>query len=184
MTTVLGTLAVLSVLLCGCCQAQDLPGKWSGRVKLEVAGEAPLTDTVVSYISRELRALGDIELVQVNPDFAVSVVALENTVEEGRRVTGYTLAVVITKPVQLNLIDALLGDTVPETGRDSLKKTFKDAVEIKDQSCKITPVEHLQKTCREIVIDLDTRCLQPARMYWQKGIDYMKEIREKKKAQQ
>ena len=59
------------------CIAQA-PPKYSGTVQLYISGEDDSLKTQVnSFISRELRSLGDITIVDVKPDFVLQIIVMK-----------------------------------------------------------------------------------------------------------
>src|ERR1041385_3460071 len=85
--------------------AQDTPKHWSTTVSLSVDGimEGPLRNQVQSYIGRELRKLGDITIVDDKPEYTISLIGYNTNTKLGQTV-GFTLSILVTKPVLPGLI--------------------------------------------------------------------------------
>ena len=129
------------------------------RVQVEVSYKADdtMNSLIKSYIKRELRSLGDVEVVNTNPEFQIIIVGKTDHTKGGRDL-GYSLAVAYTTR-----------HTVPSF---VLRKDISDWM----KSTYLSPVyvlegliimggerENLQSVCQETVADLDTKMLEPLR---------------------
>ena len=60
----------------------------------------------ISFLTRELRALGDVEVIDtvVDADYHISVVALETSSRASGAHTGYAVSAIVTAPVNLDTL--------------------------------------------------------------------------------
>src|SRR5262245_34821533 len=90
--------ALLFLLICFrpyvSAQPLNVPKKPNTRLKLDVKAPQNIQKSFVSYLSRELRLLGDIELVEENPHYLVSVLGIANESSNSRKAFGYTFSIV------------------------------------------------------------------------------------------
>jgi hypothetical protein len=82
-----------------------LPQKWI-KVRVPVSAPDSMKREALSFLTRELRALGDVEVVDTVVDnfpyYQIQVVALETS---SRAVpTGYAVSAIVTAPVYLGLL--------------------------------------------------------------------------------
>lgn len=93
------TLLLLTALPLG---AQETVSEIPIRVYVRVNGTSPIAEQLLSYVSRGLRSLGDVEVVQENqkPDFTVRILAEDLTVF-GARTPDVYLSVVVTSPLSV-----------------------------------------------------------------------------------
>src|ERR1051326_8957670 len=86
--------AVLLILSCISTFAQNT--KWSATLKLEVtAKDDDSRDAITSYISRELRRLGDIVIGETGTQFRLHIVAIHIDVGSTSQRLGYAISSVL-----------------------------------------------------------------------------------------
>ena len=88
-------LAAFAVVICLCLVIDAHAQYQKMKVRVEINGDD--ASIVESYINRELRSLGDVQLVQnqVDADFQLIITALKTKTHGGKDV-GYSMAVVYT----------------------------------------------------------------------------------------
>ena len=93
------TLLLLTALPLG---AQEAVSEIPIRVRVVVGGTSSAAKQILSYVSRELRSLGDVEVVQKNqkPDYTVRILA-EELKAVGARTPDVYLSVVVTSPLSV-----------------------------------------------------------------------------------
>lgn len=97
-TVTIATLALLLLLLpLGAVRAQSIkPQRFS--VELELDADKDIKATAVSYVSRELRSLGDVDVVD-NAEITIFVSILPVRIRTGEK-TGYVLSYDVTRAVE------------------------------------------------------------------------------------
>jgi hypothetical protein len=152
--------------------AQD---RWSARVQVEVSAPTnDLRDQLVSYITRNLRSLGDVEVVDTNPTFKISIVSLSNTLMSGQS-GGYTISTVILKPLDATQVDLMLKSMdTPEVIVNMVSIMTTDEVEFKDHLLNTGSVYQLPAMCQDLVTSLDSRVFENERKQYRGFQDYIK----------
>jgi len=147
----------------------------TARVKLEVSAKEEIKGEITSYFTRELRAIKDVTIVDDNPDWLISVVALENKVNDGVS-TGFTLSAVILRPIKKNIFEwdmetaARKGKLTP--GQRTIIDTFiSDGYHFESHLLRVGPTSDLKEMCQEIVADFDGKQLEDGRKMKQKWLD-------------
>lgn len=135
----------MGLLLVACCSF-SFGQKRTYDVEVVVgSSDKNLANTVESYITRELRTLGDVNLVKTKPLYSLRLIALKQENAAGNHL-GYVISVVAV----LNISCTLYGN--PDTCN-----LFDDHLVYVDGKDK------LREICEEIVTDFDTRILKPVR---------------------
>ena len=80
--------------------------KWHATVQVKYAGSDAFESQIKSYISRELRALGDVDQTDTKPDYIITSFSMES--KTGGRVIGYALHVTVELPVDLEFLHSLV----------------------------------------------------------------------------
>jgi len=159
-------------------------------VKLDIKADEEITNEIHSYISRELRSLGDVEVVKKNPKYIIQIVAVA-LVEEtntGRHI-GVALSTVTLQPLSSNrfvqfLLDEQIKGKVDDHSYKSLKNLVNSANYCYDHSLRSGNREDLQIICKKVVATFDVEILNADRELHRKETDMfyeaLKELREKK----
>jgi hypothetical protein len=148
------------------------PPKFSATVQLLIqCDDAPLKARVTSYLSRELRSLGEITIVEEKPDFAISAIVMILSAED-ESLRGFVIAVRTTKPEATEWWTAgwlkrVLGvETASKEKLDLLKLLHEDDVHNLQFSLVKGSLGHVQNVCEQIIADFDTEVLGPERKLW------------------
>ncbi len=130
---------LLVFIVCAFSFAVSAQDKFLAKVQIYVQynGESATNSSkelMSSYISRELRSLGDVEIVSVNPDYRIDVVFVDVLV--GGRNVGYAVSISFLKSAKCTFketnydgtpvsedCDASLYGTTAAISLDSLKET-------------------------------------------------------------
>jgi hypothetical protein len=88
-------LTLQTVCLCISFLAIDAKGAEKMRVSLGVAGPDDIKGEIINDLSRELRQLQDVDLVDRNFDYQVRIIAVHLESKKGRG-TGYAVSVLVT----------------------------------------------------------------------------------------
>ena len=163
------------------CFAQT-PAKYSARVKLMVSagpGEGiRRTDTSVanddslksqfnSFLGRELRSLGDVTLVDDKPDFVMAV--LVKRVSEGGSVVSVATLVSASLNASSLTTTLRLRGRLDDSQSQLLTDYMKTGSRILDFSLQNTNLSDVQSICKQIIVDFDSRQLDPERKLWSQG---------------
>lgn len=151
--------------------ARGLP-PFSGRVSVSVNANENIKGEIESYISRELRSLGDIIVTDNNPRWVLNIVALEVSTKGGYK-SGVLLSIVILEPFDSSLLMDLVGDKNKQNKQLIYVMTL-DLYSFSGHWLRVGAPEDLRKICNAIVADFDTEYIKPARDSWQNIIDYQK----------
>lgn len=114
------------------------------RVSLEVSAPDNMKAEVISYLSRELRKLEDVDIADRDVNYQISVVALRLASKAGAE-TGYALSVIVTSPF---------------SGLES-HPALKYAVMVIDHFVQTD--SQLQPLCQSVAIELDADVFEPGR---------------------
>lgn len=86
-----------AVLFQASAMAQGRPSKapWSVKLDATFSPPGPTQELIVSLLSREIRSLGDVAIVDSGENFTLRVLAMTDTAQDGRPI-GYVFAAVFT----------------------------------------------------------------------------------------
>jgi len=101
-------LIIVFLLLCPSlvlAEEESIPN-FKVRIKIDCTGE-DLKQTTESYLSRELRSLGDVTIVDTGEDCMIEVVLLENTITSGEKI-GPILSVAYLEPTDAKVFLSVL----------------------------------------------------------------------------
>ena len=180
-----GLLLVISVTLTGAQQGEKpsnaLPDltprvpepKAKPKFRVEVlANDDELNSQAASYIKRELRSLGDVEIVYKGADWQLRVLAMENKLKNGRK-TGYTVSVVVTRRFG-NRYATRVDKVIKEAGASGAVDEFTISVislailanisyEYEQNYLLVGDHDSLDKICKKAVTNFDIEYLEPER---------------------
>jgi hypothetical protein len=135
----------------------------NARVHVSVQATSGHGLRITSLINKELRALGDVDLGEGQPDFNIEILAIEEARADGTSTGMLAVAVNFLSPLK-GLEETLASGSkcLPLAERDRLKalSTVDARVQLLVFSVPASEVERLAK---DIVSSFDVRCLQPAR---------------------
>jgi hypothetical protein len=163
-----------ALLLLSCAAVSHAEQGFRTDVRLVVGKDDKIGGEVKSYVARELRGLGDVNVVDDGGEWWISTVTLTSVPKKGNG-SGYVLSVVIyQQPRMEGFFDAHLDN-------DRSKSMARDLI-----SGLVIPKGHwlfscapgdLRKTCAEIVTEFDTRCVTPARQAYEKTMKLLEKIK-------
>ncbi len=148
--------------------------KYSTTVELNITADKEITNEVYSYISRELRSIGDVKLVEDNPDWVINVVAMQTKNIAGHS-TGVAFSVVVVAelhsvPILLEIVKWTFGISpkeLRETQYMGLENSFTAVTAgqsaIQAHYLRVGSTENVQRICQGIVADFDAEQLKNAR---------------------
>jgi len=148
------TLIILRVA----CVGAELP-KFSASVTISVSANELIEQEVTSYISRELRQLGDVMIVDEGFRWQLGIVALEANLTDGKK-SGFVLSAVIVEHFDNSIFDYVAGEKehVEET-----KAITEDLVSFPDHVVYVGATKDLQLLCQKLVAHFDATHLDSAR---------------------
>lgn len=113
-----------------------------------------------SFIKRELRTLGDCELVTTNADFELRV--LGSTIVNGTKdVVGYCLSYLVVSPsISFKGVLTRLAPAIPPDAFPTIEWAYRDRVLVELHDIAICSPSKLQDACKTIVAAFDTRILE------------------------
>ncbi|MCP4339451.1 MAG: hypothetical protein GY799_11325 [Desulfobulbaceae bacterium] len=156
-----GSLCLLAVLNFAVYAADISTWKQPIRnVTVKVSAPEDIRDSVNSYLNRELRSLGDVELVD-NGEWEISVVAMEVKATGGGK-RGVALSTVIIQHFDPQFFQIMFQPKYIEIGI----KEMSDLSYPPEQWLMVGRRNELQQLCQEIIIDFDTKILEYERQFF------------------
>lgn len=146
----------LILIFCSSISAQD---KFLAKVQIYVQhnGTSPKQEQMVSYISRELRSLGDVEIVSENPDYRIDVVMVDLVV--GGKNTGYAISISFLKSAKCIFKDKYIDDTPVILDCDASLWGTTAAINL----------DYLKDTAESLVAKFDNNILSPDREFFNRN---------------
>jgi hypothetical protein len=142
-------------------QEFTLPQK-SITVQVTVSAPDSIKREALIFLTLELRALGDVEVVDTAPRYQIEVVALETSSRASTVPTGYAVSAIVTSPIDLSLLKFLFkqGGQADNAGLyDSLFKATEEATAghelILGHYLRIGPSDELAKLCAGLIATID-----------------------------
>ncbi len=141
------TLLIPLLAVIGFCSLHGFSQTRGFDVQVEItAKNKEVQDTLESYILRELRSLGDVNIVTAKPLLSLKIVVLETRNQNQETVNVYALSVAATRSVACTI-----------GGRRRTCELFED------QALYTNTADKLRAVCEEIVTDFDIRHLKDLR---------------------
>jgi hypothetical protein len=133
------------------------------KLKLDLKKETVIEQRVYSLISRELRALHDIDFVDVeyDADFTISIIILEDKNKAGE-VIGFSMAQLLTTtpmPIRVFLKEGIEKDKLARM----YQKIREDYRQITDFGLSGGSLEDLEKECERIMARWDAKVFDDRR---------------------
>jgi hypothetical protein len=170
------TLALVVLLPSGVAAADVSDLKHSAKVKVTVQASSGIEKEVRSYVSRELRGLHDVTVTDSEPDYELSILAMEDEARSGN-VVGVTLAYLCTEPSDPTFFTFIgKANQIGDKELNSLSRLFvKDHFTLCGFQLQTGARSDLNELVRRVVANFDSDMLEPARKSWQEMLDKMKE---------
>ncbi len=147
----------------------------SFRVGFVVEAEDSIKGRIESYISRELRSLGDVIQSKENYDYFLSIIALKLRTESGYD-TGVALSITIVSKFENKHMSFILEDLKDEDKSIAMEFTS-NLYYYPYHWLQKGSNEDLQSMCKDIVADFDIKFLQSYRDIYQIILDNKNKIR-------
>jgi hypothetical protein len=143
------------------------------KVKVMVDGSAEAS----SFLTRELRTLGDVEVVSTNQDYTINLLVLKTHTKQSIP-TGFVLSLVITRRNSIALVlegvTNRITDTLALGMVNSASVASQDLVLLDAHEVETCGPDDLRKACEGMVARFDAEHLEPARQSWKKLQDMIK----------
>jgi hypothetical protein len=143
---------------------------FSARVRVTVTADESIKGMVSSYLNRELRSLGDVELVDDNPEYEIRFLAVETKSLSGQK-TGVAFSVITSEYFDNQSISFTFQPKYKEMG---LRATAGLEHNL-DHRMEMGSTSELEKICKEIVADLDAKTLGESRRSFREMKEILKE---------
>ncbi|NIR52222.1 hypothetical protein GWO43_26880 [candidate division KSB1 bacterium] len=124
------------------------------KVKLEISADQSIKNIVSSYITRELRSIPDVTIVESDYLRTISIIATEMEYQSGENSAGVAIAVVVLQPIDNSSFDPKL--------REGLEPVI-----FRDFRLYTGSSEDLKRICQTIIADFDRETLEPIRIVFQ-----------------
>jgi hypothetical protein len=140
-----------------CFSVESKP--FSARVSVSVSADKNIQGQIESYITRELRSLGDVIVTDDNPRWTLSIIALTTANVRGQK-TGIAMSIVILEPF---CCSEYVANQVPEDVKVSISLLTMGLYGYSDHWLRICSPEDMRSLCTGIVADFDSKHLKKAR---------------------
>jgi len=162
------TLALIA--LCSISAHAQQPTKPTYRVSVGVSAKDDIKSDITSYVSRELRSLSDIVIVDSTPQYIISIVGIRAKTEGGRDL-GYDLSVTVTELNTEEYINALIPECLSKDDwrRSSLSAALAAGEDIKQHFLVVG--SDLRKLSSDLVATIDGEVFEQARKSHQSIMD-------------
>ena len=142
------------------------------KVKLLVGCEDDNTKAFIeSHIKRELRGLQDVEITRLGQQYELSIVAVESTYKtSGRKIGDIAVASMFLRRYNSGTVIRKLWDAYPvvpkKPKQDDVATLSLELISLYDKEylgLSTGMRKDLDEICQDIVVDFDTRMLEPDR---------------------
>jgi hypothetical protein len=158
---ILAFLLFLAIFPCGA----QTPVKYSSTVQLLITcDDDSMKNQFSSFVGRELRALGDITIVDAKPDIVITSVIVKHT-GVTQAINGFSVATLITSPESTGSLD-LIKDKLEPWILLFLKNEMAEGSNILKFDLRIGSLRDLKSISEELVADFDAKILNPRRKFW------------------
>ena len=167
------TIYVTLALLCTIAftgQSADIPNKQNFKFEVEILVECEDENTktfIESHIKRELRSLQDVEIADYGK-YILSIAAMENVYKSGKKVGSIALAYsserrYIPAVLKIMLMDAYPEGTIEHEIVTDILPELRILYDKTRLGLAIGMTYDLDELCKDIVVNFDTKMLEPDR---------------------
>jgi hypothetical protein len=176
------------LLLCGFPVLSDAQAPF--RVKLSLTAPDSLKAQITSYLSRELRSLHDVVIVEQNHEYELVIIVVDLGTTEAYKI-GIAISSVVLLPFDISeFTDKLVGKLLTSfaqhleltnIGKDTIERT-KDIYstlplyQVGDHQLRVASVNTLKSSCEDIIVDFDSRHLKLVRQMRQQWNNLLREF--------
>lgn len=159
---VLGAVVVSSALASSADPKPERP-PFQSKLLVRVTSEDQATKRQLeSFLSRELRDLKDVSIVETGHDASLQAMAIKQVAVDNNTVLGYAVSVAATKPVKLGSFRSFLTGKPPQA-LDTLFTLLDSMEEFSTQFLYVGSEKDLREIAERIVVDFDTTVIEPER---------------------
>jgi hypothetical protein len=151
--------ALLFILVSGARAANSIEIEFNARVTVEVSATENIKGLIHSFLTRELRSLEDVLIVDEDPDYKLEVAAVELTSNKGQK-TGVALSILILMPFDSELFTPLLEAKYKESSELITTNLYN----LNKHWLRVGSDDDLRKICQKIVADFDSQHLESSRI--------------------
>lgn len=160
---------VASVVLCS-IPALGVESETRFHINVQISADPAIKTLVRSYLNRELRALGDVDLVDMKADWSISIICAQ--IESiGGYPPSVLLSIVITERYPNAAIVSMLPAESKQLGDDITSNLYL----ARDHWVRSGSQENLQQICSKIAADFDILYLEKERQRWRNVQHLMKQ---------
>lgn len=141
-------------------EKQKFP-KFSTTVRLSITADEPLQNQIYSYISRELRSLGDVEIVNQDAEWVINVVAMTVHSKSGTELGVAFSTVVLGSSQTLKVLVDI--SELSKKEREAFYTMIPLYCTFNGHSLETGDKEDIKTLCHVIVVDFDFDHLKPSR---------------------
>jgi hypothetical protein len=146
----------------------------SEKIKVDLLVQGGLKNIVYSYMTRELRDMGDVIISEENPHFKIIVIGHEHELKSGKKTGSCSIAVVILNYMFQEKAKALIANICLNLAKDAneeLKKEiyqiFNEPLNLMDGSSHFEnvllsycPKDELKISIEELIAEIDSECFE------------------------
>lgn len=144
----------------------------SSRVSVLVEStDESVKSSLLSYISKELRSLGDVHLVETRAHYVINVIAIKCSD------SVVTSVLVERKAISDGDLPVLLGDAFPKDKIKKLEQYFDPFVVREDYRLFSDHKSRIRELCQDIVARIDVSVFDADRKMFARYRDTMKELK-------
>jgi hypothetical protein len=136
---------------------------------LFVSADESIKGQIESYLSRELRALGDVTQSKNNYEYDITVVALKSHSK-----SGYEAGIVLSINIHQKFDNQFITFMFKEENKESGVEWTNGLYYYPEHWVRIGSNEDLKSICLGIIADFDSQILQKRRDSYQKMLDIIK----------
>jgi len=139
------------------------------KIRISVIAPKNIKELISSYMTRELRQLGNVAIVDHNPDWHLAVTAVELKNNRGIR-TGVALSLIISTPLTDSFVKPVIKAIEKETSlsrQTEILNTTPLSI-IRSNWLRVDSDNEIKKLCQGIVADFDTEYLEVDRKNFQR----------------
>ena len=156
----------------GVISAQTEQQSFSVRVQVSVSAKNEIVKSkIVSFISRELRSLGDVSVTDHEPQYILLIVALEAEFVSGTTTGDIALSTVLTKPLKESAQGKLLKKFLEYKGSEWIFVFLEDQSLFLEHWVQTGGAKDLRSLCETLVTQIDLKYLEADRRNWQASRD-------------
>ena len=135
------------------------PAEHRFRVQVAVSAPENIRGLITSYITRELRSLRDVEVVDEYPRWLIQVVAIEVSGKDGYKF-GVSLSIAVLEKFDNSYLKSLMRETYK---KDLVVSLTSNLYSLPDLWIRIGSHDDLRSICDGIVAGFDTEHLEESR---------------------